>query len=1420
VRSLLRRPATWAISLLAALAYLPALTAAPGRMPSDSKLYLSLDPARLIGDAASTFDPRQYAGWVPHQHVAYLWPAGPWFWSFDTIGVPDWIAHRLWIGTLMVAAGLGVRWTARLLGLGQAAALSAAVVYQLSPYLLPYVSRTSVMLLPWAGLGWIVGFTIRATRRRTWGDPAAIALVVLTVGAVNVTALSMIVPAPVLWLIHTVWQRSISWRQAALVGMRVVALTVPVSMWWMVMLLVQGASGAEVLPYSESLADVSLTATAPEVWRGLGYWLFYVRDAYAATTTESLRYLSSTPAIFVSYALPVACLAGLLFVRWAHRRFAALLVVAGAVLAVGVHPIGDRAPLMRLLAGDDETGLALALRSSTRALPVMALGLSLLAGSLVAAASEWRPTLRRPGWRTDVAVCAAFTALAVANLPALWTGGFVDPALERDQDPPAAWVDAAAALDRSGAHGRVLQIPGAEFGAYRWGYTVDQPLPGLTDKPLVTRDLLPLGSPGAMDLLYALDDRIQDGVFEPASLAPLARWLGVDTLWLTNDLAYDRFRTARPRVLGAAVDAAPGIGEVTHFGPPQGDHPAVAMTDEQSLGDPAAGAPASAVDLYPVEQPGAIVRAGDQSVVVSGSGDGLVDAGAAGLLTGDEVVRYSASLDTDELERLDRTTALIVTDSNRDRARHWRSSQDTTGYTESDQPELELLREVASDQRLPLFDERDAAVDPATQTIARQVGPVTATATSYGEPFAYLPERRPYMAIDGDLHTAWTVGEHADPIGETLRLHFDAPVPSLSLVQHDSGGRRITSIRLADPSRSDSVGAVELDDRSLTVEGQRVELPAGSHTVDITITAVGGGLPNTPGAVAGVGFAEVITGAGPTLELVRPPHDALSIVGDEVPLSLEFTRQRVQPTDRWRSDPETALIRQFELTGARRFEPGVEVRIDQRAGDQALAEMFGWPAWASTRLTGSVRNAGIAALDGDDATSWITAFGEAVGATLTIGSLDHGVERISVRQPVGTFSRVTEVVLRSAGQERTVQLQPDAAGRAVAEIDPPLPGGTVEIVLSGVEPSTTIDRRYADVVELPAAISEITLGDAAISAPVEATRLEVDCTPLLSIDGAEHQFRFTVDGAAITTGAAIVAEPCDWPSQLSAGTHIAAAAGSALPVDVDRLVLAGPSADAQGAGTGYEPVATVRGNDRFHRTIEVSACTRGCWLVFGEGFSPDWEASIDGRDLGEPLLVDGGFNGWRIEPTEATIEIDVRWTEQRKLDLAIAVSALGALIALVLLVRDRRRPQHPASEPAGDPGDPPALGSDRAPRSRRHALVTGVAWAVLAGLLIAPAWAGLGALGGLAVVIWRRMRVAELVAVATLIAVAGCVIVRERRNAPAPNGAWPSVFESWHRLAMFAVVAVAAAAIGAADSDLLDEQGDRRLAGDEGDESG
>ena len=68
------------------------------------------------------------------------------------------------------------------------------------------------------------------------------------------------------------------------------------------------------------------------------------------------------------------------------------------------------------------------------------------------------------------------------------------------------------------------------------------------------------------------------------------------------------------------------------------------MVDEQALSDPTVLTPVAPVELVPVRDPVPVVRATDDVILVSGSGDGLVDLAAAGLIDGDEAIRYSASL--------------------------------------------------------------------------------------------------------------------------------------------------------------------------------------------------------------------------------------------------------------------------------------------------------------------------------------------------------------------------------------------------------------------------------------------------------------------------------------------------------------------------------------------------------------------------------------------------------------------------------------------------------------------------------------------------------------------------------------------------------------------------------------------------------
>ena len=90
----------WACGRLLRRGRLRAAARSPHRgwSVADTKSYLYLDPGGLSTRAWSMWDPNIGVGTVTHQNIGYLWPMGPWFWAFEQLGVPDWVAQRLWLG--------------------------------------------------------------------------------------------------------------------------------------------------------------------------------------------------------------------------------------------------------------------------------------------------------------------------------------------------------------------------------------------------------------------------------------------------------------------------------------------------------------------------------------------------------------------------------------------------------------------------------------------------------------------------------------------------------------------------------------------------------------------------------------------------------------------------------------------------------------------------------------------------------------------------------------------------------------------------------------------------------------------------------------------------------------------------------------------------------------------------------------------------------------------------------------------------------------------------------------------------------------------------------------------------------------------------------------------------------------------------
>ena len=1366
------------VSALALLAYLPALFAAPGKMPSDTKLYLYLDPGRLISDAPYTWDNRQFAGWVPHQTVTYLWPSGPWYWLFEQLRFPDWVAHRLWIATLLFVGGLGVRWAAKHLGLAGAGAITAAFVYQLSPYILPYLSRTSLMLLPWAAVGWLVGLTVRSATRTRWRDPAIFALVIFTVGSPNATALAMIAPAPVLWLLHAAWQRSVTWRRAMVAALRIGGLSLAVSLWWIAMLAVQSRHGADVLSYSETLEAVSFTSVSTETLRGLGYWLFYIRDPSGFATTASADYLESGRIIAIGFALLLCCLAGIALTKWTQRRYAALLVFTGIVLAVGVHPINSPSPLMSRFATSSRSTLSLAIRSSTRALPLSNLGLALGAGAFATAASTLLAK-RRP--RLRLLAPAVVIGLAILNLPALFDGGFVDPALKRDENPPAAWQQAAEALDAGSPENRVMQLPGAEFGAFRWGYTVDPPLPGLTAKPLITRDLLPLGSPAAMDLLYALDDRAQANILDPASIAPVARLFGADTIFVSGDLAFERFRTPRPELTTALFAAKPpGLGAPALFGSPTPNVPILEMIDETALAKPEIGQPVPPVELVKVDDPVSMVRAATRLVVVSGSGDGMVDAAAAGLLKGDEAVLYAADLRAGD--RIDNANLVVVTDSNRDRAHQWRGTQDVVGFTETGGPGTDVLQRDTADQRLPVF--ADDSVEH--QTTAAVEG-LQIRATSYGEPFAYRPEDRPAMAVDGDPSTAWLVGDRFNPIGQSIEVTGDVSTLALLQSQQVGASRMISAVRLDfdnGPSQD-----VELGETSLTGGGQRIDVPAGATFVRITIIGLVARPDATDPGPSAVGFAEL--GLGKHTEVVTLPTDATNVAAT-TPLAIVLTRLRTDPLNRWRSDPEPQIVRDFTLGSDRDLSAHVTIRRNDRAADDVLNRLAGVAtATSNRRLTGDPQSTGVHAIDGDPKTAWTTPFSNVVGSRLQV-PLDPAVSTSSVvlTQPVDErHSTITRVVVTIGDQAIAVDVPPpDPTGSSTLTF-PAASGASLSLTIDTIEPRTTTDRRYAETTVLPAAISEISAPS--ILGPQPATPAATCRGDLVQVDG--QPVPVSVDPAvlgSLLAGQAVDVQPCDAALlHLAAGVHrLTTTPGSATGVDIDRVVLEQlPSVDAAAVGPAPPPTVVVD-RTRTTRTATVSNCPAGCWLILGEGFNDGWNAHAGSTNLGAPRQISGGFNGWLLPPSASPVVVTMKWAPQSTMWIGMALAALAVLFYVAMIVFDRKCIEVAVADAPVPQWPPQRVG-------RRPAIFAAIALVALALLTISPKYAVIAAVVGAGIVLIRRPIVAGAASVVLMSGLAALIVRRQLRYRLVANPSWPAAFDDLHRLGLLVVVLLLASTI-------------------------
>jgi arabinofuranan 3-O-arabinosyltransferase len=1312
--------------VLAGLTYAPSFLTRPGFIASDSKQYLYLDPGKLLSSAISMWDPDVGAGTVTHQNIGFLFPMGPYYWIVRELHISMWVGQRFWMGSLFFFAGTGVLFAARLLGLSRWGCVAAALMYTFTPFVIDYIGRISVILMPWAALGWMVGLVILAVRRGGWRHPALFAIVVALVGGVNATSILLVGLAPFLWLLYAVFiTREATLRRVLGAVLRLGVLCVGVSLWWAAGLWAEGAYGLNILRFTETIPTVTSTSLSSEVLRGLGYWYFYGQDKLQPWTSASLGYTQTSWIIAVSFAVPALCVALGALARWRYRAFAVVLVLTGVIIAVAAYPFADASPLGRVLkAAGSESTIGLALRSSNRVIPLVLLGLALLLGSgitALVASNRWL------GW----SVLALAAALILANLTPLWEGTLVATNLARPQQLPRYVTKAATYLNSTGGDTRVLGVPGEDFGYYRYGVTTDPVWPGLLDRPYLARQVVPQGEPASVNLLQALDESVEDGVFVPSTLVPIAQLFSAGDILFESDEQYERFNTARPQPLYLQLtNPATGLGPPVTFGKPTTFKTLVyPLQDETQLAVPTAAPLPPPVAVFSVPNPRPLVRAESTSVplVVAGDGQGLVNAAPTGLLDAGSAIFYSASLAKDPRALqglLGDGAVLVLTDTNQRQADTWGSITDNEGYVEQagENPPKAEPGEVS----LPAV----PGTGSDTQTVTTLSSVKSIRASTYGNPITNAPEDRAFNAFDGNPDTRWAEGAFSAATGATLTVTLEKPVTAshITLLQPQTGprNRHVTRVTLSfnhGPKVRETLIAA-----SRRPPGQTVSFaPRTFSSLSIRIDATSSGIRTAYNGYSGVGFADVtIPGVAPVVQTLRLPTDLLRETG-AASLSHElvvlFNRLRA-PAVPPRSDPEPTLSRSFTLPTARTFNLGGTARVSTLDPDPVIDQILGRTAAgpaltslgapvapptagtgpgtqivfanSSGRLPGDLNAGAYAAVDGNPFTAWMPGFGKQVGSwvsysfnrPITLSSLDlqvvtDGRHAIPTELTVSMPSGSERVPLPAIADGRG---RPQGSTTTVPISFGALSGQQVKITIDAVRKLKERDYYSGGQQTFPVGLAELGLPATAPSTPpVVPTRC---LAGLLSIDGTPLDVSVSGTSASALDGDGLVVGGCGDSANgitLSAGTHVL----TTTPYEGDGLTLDALSLSSAAGGGPLPltaagqipppisvpgPAVKVLHQGRTQLTVSVTGHGSPYWLVLGQSQSRGWEAQVKGGpSLGTSTLIDGYANGWLIgrSLSARTLTVQMTWTPQRVVDAALLLSGATLAASLVLAVVPR-----------------------------------------------------------------------------------------------------------------------------------------------------
>lgn len=896
---------------------------------------------------------------------------------------------------------------------------------------------------------------------------------------------------------------------------------------------------------------------------------------------------------------------------------------------------------------------------------------------------------------------------------------------------------------------RALMLPGQSFAYYQWGVTLDDINQSLIKRPTLLRTLVPYGSPYGANYTAALDGAIQQGVLAPNTLIPMAKYLGIGDVVLRHDLEWQRWDNPRPAAVTGMLSKqglvpGPGGGK---FG-----EPGMYFKDETKeellqtdFGFPSVEAKLAPVEYMVIQDPLPIVRADkvDRPILLSGDNYALMQMASFGYLDSNTPFFLSGSQSQQQLEETLRDKAVIfVSDQNRRRA--WQFGIIRNNYSYTLAAGQELNRGGVADRDWQVFDEVGAKGVETTSVLLGDVERITAS--SYGSFWYELPEYRPQNVMDKNLNTSWSVGGLGNPVGAQLEVTMKrkTEVNEVTVVlKHVPGSRNVGKLMLI----TDSGKEIPLDLKQ-TGDPQTFKLPEKASTQSLRFRI--DGLNGTDQFLPPVGIAEIEIPGVSSQEMLRTPDDLFTRApgGNEAAfasnnLVYTFQRERSQAGDFLRADEEANMQRLFRTPGSREYAPRAMMSLSPAAPDPDVDRILGITgpvasAASSSRWLGFPTYRGMSATDGDPDSFWAPAiYSKMVGETLdvkfdaprTISEFNFDFIENEVHSGIAKAK-----VTFSDGTTREFEFEPISGTEHKLynrKIDPPIAASSAKFEITEIRPVITkdampvpvsVDNPEARPILMPTAVAELGIEGAVNTTPsdldefvgpcpqppTKVTREQIDSEgagviPSQSIWANGEQVAFRPQGKVedFLQMLPIAAEPCSSePIQIEKGTDNALFTSTQGAMLVDRVSL--ESVVVGGDSKRFiPPQVKVTDVSRTSWDLEVTGADQDpYYLILGENINPGWRAKItksDGStiDLGEPKLINGYANAWKVQPTGGKYSVKLDYKPQQLVYVGLFISLFTLVVVIFFLIQirqaeiSRRRVRAPRGPGGGRPAPPP-----------------------------------------------------------------------------------------------------------------------------------